>query len=194
MSHKLITAPTVEPLDADTLKAWCRIDGAADDAILTGLCIPAARQACEAATGRALLTQTWEVVLDAWPDDAAIELLRAPVLTVASIKYIDTTGVERSLAGSAYALDKDSEPGWVLPAYGTVWPEALDTANAIRVRYTAGYGAAATDVPQALRMWIALHAAAAYQNREASQEGTRPLAANPALAGLLDPYRLLVCR
>jgi len=194
MAHKLITAPAAEPLDAATLKTWCRIDGSDDDAILTGLCIPAARMACEAATGRALITQTWETVLDAWPAAGAIELLRAPVLAIDSVKYITTSGVEITLDGSAYALDKDSEPGWLLPAYGTDWPAALDTANAIRVRYSAGYGPAAADVPQALRMWIALHAAAAYQNREAFQEGDRPLAANPALSGLIDPYRLLVVR
>lgn len=194
MAHKLITAPTVEPIDVATLKAWCRIDASDEDAILTGLCIPAARQACETATGRALITQTWEAVLDAWPASSAIELLRAPVLAITSVKYIDTNGVEQTLDSSAYALDKDSEPGWLLPAYGTDWPEARDTANAIRVRYTAGYGAAASDVPQALRMWIALHAAASYQTRESVQESDRPLTVNPALAGLIEPYRLLVVR
>jgi uncharacterized phiE125 gp8 family phage protein len=192
MAHKLITAPTVEPLDAATLKLWCRIDGTDEDTLITSLFIPAARQACEHATGRALIAQTWESVLDGWPAASAIELLRAPVLAITSVKYIDTAGVEQTLSGAAYALDKDSEPGWLLPAYDTDWPEARDTANAIRVRYTAGYGTAATDVPQALRMWIALHAAAAYQSREAVSE--KPLSINPALDGLLDPYRLLVFR
>lgn len=192
MAHKLITAPTVEPIDAATLKLWCRIDGTDEDALLTSLFIPAARQACENATGRALITQTWEAVLDGWPAASAIELLRAPVLAITSIKYIDTAGVEQTLDSADYALDKDSEPGWLLPAYDTDWPEARDTANAIRVRYTAGYGAAATAVPEPLRMWIALHAAAAYMAREAVSD--KPLSLNPALDGLLDPYRLLVFR
>lgn len=191
MAHKLITAPTVEPLDAATLKLWCRIDGTDEDTLLTSLFIPAARQACENATGRALLSQTWEVVLDAWPAGEAIELMRAPVLAITSVKYIDTAGVEQTLSGAAYALDKDSEPGWLLPAFDTTWPEARDTANAIRVRYTAGYGTAATDVPQALRMWIALHAAAAYQSREATSE--KPLSNNPALDGLISPYWIPYC-
>lgn len=192
MAHKLITAPTVEPLDAATLKLWCRIDGTDEDALLTSLFIPAARLACENATGRALITQTWEVVLDAWPAAKAIELPRVPVLGITSVKYIDTAGVEQTLDSADYALDKDSEPGWLLPAYDTDWPEARDTANAVRVRYTAGYGAAATAVPEPLRMWIALHAAGAYQSREAVNE--KPLSINPALDGLLDPYRLLVFR
>lgn len=192
MAHKLITAPATEPLDATTLKLWCRIDASTEDDILTGLCIPAARLACENATGRALITQTWEAVLDAWPAAAAIELLRAPVIAVTSVKYIDTDGVEQTLDASAYALDKDSEPGWLLPAYDTDWPEARDVANAVRVRYTAGYGLAAADVPQALRMWIALHAAAHFNSREAAQD--RPLSVNPALDGLLDPYRVMVFR
>ena len=90
-------------------------------------------------------------MLDGWPAAGAIELPRAPVLAVTSVKYINTSGVETTLAPSAYALDKDSEPGWLLPAYDTDWPEARDTANAVRVRYTAGFGTAATDVPQPLR-------------------------------------------
>jgi uncharacterized phiE125 gp8 family phage protein len=192
MAHKLITAPTVEPLDATTLKLWCRIDGSDEDTLLTSLFIPAARLACENATGRALITQTWESVLDGWPAASAIELLRAPVIAITSVKYIDTAGVEQTMDSADYALDKDSEPGWLLPAYDTDWPEARDTANAVRVRYTAGYGATAADVPQALRMWIALHAAAAYQSREAASD--KPLHINPALDGLLDPYRVLVFR
>lgn len=192
MSHNLITGPTVEPLDAATLKLWCHIDGTDEDALLDGLFIPAARQACEHATGRALLIQTWEVVLDSWPAAVAIELPRAPVIAISSVKYIDPAGVQQTMDSALYALDKDSAPGWLLPAYDTAWPDLRETANAVRVRYTAGFGTAATDVPQALRMWIALHAAAAYQSREATSE--KPLSVNPALAGLLDPYRLLVVR
>lgn len=193
MAHRLITGPTVEPLDAATLKLWCRIDVADEDALLTGLCIPAARAACENAIGRALLEQTWEVVLDAWPSASAIELPRVPVLAVTSVKYINASGVDTTLAPGAYALDKDSEPGWLLPAYGTDWPEARDTANAIRVRYTAGFGTAAADVPQPLRMWIALHASAHYKARDAWVDN-RYIVENPALRGLIDPYRLMVFR
>lgn len=193
MAHRLITGPTVEPLDIATLKSWCRIDVADEDTLLTGLCIPAARAACENAIGRALLSQTWEVVLDAWPPASAIELPRAPVLAITSVKYINTAGVDTTIDSSAYALDKDSEPGWLLPAYGTDWPEARDTANAIRVRYTAGFGTVATDVPQALRMWIALHASAHYKARDAWVDN-RYIVENPALRGLIDPYRLMVFR
>lgn len=192
MAHKLITGPAAEPVDLATLKAWCRIDGSDEDGLLTGLLIPAARLACERATGRALISQVWEVVLDAWPAAQAVELMRAPVLNVVSVKYVDTAAVEQTLDSGAYALDADSEPGWVLPAYGTDWPETLDTANAVRIRYTAGYGAAASDVPEPLRMWIAQHAAAAYRTREATSD--RPLTLNPALDGLLDPYRLMMQR
>lgn len=193
MAHKLITAPTVEPIDVATLKSWCRIDVPDEDTLLTALCIPAARLACENAIGRALLEQTWEVVLDAWPSASAIELPRSPALAITSVKYINTSGVETTLDPSAYALDKDSEPGWLLPAYGTDWPEARFTANAIRVRYTAGYGTTAADVPQSLRMWIALHAAAHYEGRSAWVDN-RYVVENPALSGLIDPYRIMVFR
>lgn len=189
MGHKLITGPTVEPIDLATLKAWCRIDVTAEDTLLETLCIPAARTDCENAIGRVLLSQTWEVVLDGWPSQQSIKLPAAPAIAITSVKYIDTDGVEQTLSGSAYMLDKDSEPGWVLPAYGTTWPEAMDTANAVRVRYTAGYGTAATAVPHPLRVWVALRAAALWENRSALSD--RPLNINPALSGLIDPYRII---
>jgi hypothetical protein len=51
-----------------------------------------------------------------------------------------------------YVLDSHSEPGWVLPAADTVWPDTYDTANAVNVNYTAGYG---DEAPGAVKLWIA---------------------------------------
>jgi len=68
MTLRLITAPSAEPATVDEVKLDARIDGPELDATIE-LLIKAARQRCEDLTGRALITQTWELVLDEFPVD-----------------------------------------------------------------------------------------------------------------------------
>lgn len=187
MTTRLITAPATEPVTLADAKLQCRVDDATDDTLITSLII-AAREQCEHILQRALITQTWEKVLDAFPEDNDIELLNPPILAITSIKYIDAvTANEVTLVSNQYSLDKDSEPGWVMPAYGVTWPTALDIANAVRVRYTAGYGAAA-DVPAAIKNWILLAVKELYDGCGDGQEyGKLP---NDFCSGMLDRYRI----
>jgi uncharacterized phiE125 gp8 family phage protein len=75
-----------------------------------------------------------------------------------------------------------------VPARGKAWPDTSDEINAVRVRYTAGYGDSADDVPAAIRQWILLHVGAMYDRREAvDAAGMQPLS---FLCSLLDPYRV----
>ena len=62
-----ITAPATEPIDLATAKLHCRVDGTDEDTLIAAL-IVAAREQAEHETGRALVTQTWEQVHDAFPD------------------------------------------------------------------------------------------------------------------------------
>lgn len=59
-------------------------------------CAKAATEAAEQMTGRAIMPQTWELTLDAFPD--ALELTRVPVASVTSLKYFDATGTEQTLS------------------------------------------------------------------------------------------------
>src|SRR5580765_8015305 len=66
MSLSLFAAPAAEPLTLSEVKAHLRIDTTDEDAYLTTL-ITVARMRCEGATRRALITQTWDWVIDRWP-------------------------------------------------------------------------------------------------------------------------------
>lgn len=185
MALKLITAPTEEPVSLAEATLHLRVDHSADDTLITAL-IAAARDFAEHQTGRAFCTQVWELALDAFPADV-FKLPRAPLASVTSIKYDDTAGVEQTLAPSAYYVDTHSVPGEVVPAYGTEWPAALDAANAVRVRYVAGYGAAAA-VPAGIKQWMLVRIGTLYQRREeVAAGGVQPL---PYVDRLLDPYRV----
>lgn len=190
MTLKLITAPSLEPVTLAEAKLHLRVDTADEDALISAL-ITAARQRAEHHLQRSLVTQTWERVLDAFPE-AEIELGVPPVQGITSIVYADAQGVTQTISAAAYVLDAVRDPGWVLPASGYAWPATASTVNAVRVRFTSGYGAPSA-VPESIKAWIKLHIGALYENREAVVSGNS--AASTELAGrftdgLLDPYRI----
>lgn len=114
--------------------------------------IKAARVAAENMTRRAFITQTWDLYLDCFPG-WEIHLPKPTLQSVSAITYIDTNGVEQTLAADQYLVDAKSEPGRVMPAFGLVWPVTRYQANAVKVRFVAGYGAAAA-VPDGIKQWM----------------------------------------
>jgi len=162
MTLLLITPPAIEPISLAEARLQCRIDDTVDDTLLA-IYIQSARQQAEHRLGRSLITQTWERVLDAWPTD--IRLGRPPVLSVVSVTYIGADLQEHTVPSTDYALDSTTEPGYVIPV--STWPTAADVANAVRVRFTCGYGPAATDVPAPVRSWMLLTVGALSAQREA---------------------------
>lgn len=158
MSVKVVVEPADEPVTLAEAKAYLKVEVSDDDALI-GVLITAARKACEAHTQRSLAAKTYELALDEFP--AEFELPYPPALAVVSLKYIDESGVEQTLDQSAYALDDASEPGWVLPAFGTDWPSTRAVANAVKLRYTAG---AAVEEAKVAMLFMLAHW---YENREA---------------------------
>ena len=183
---------TTEPLTTAEAKTHLRVTISADDAYIDAL-VKACRQTAEKELRRSLITQTWERTLDAFPTtaNAEIRLDMPPVIAITSVKYLESVaGTLLTLNATSYTLDSKSEPGWLVPAYGYVWPDTYATINAVTVTYTAGYGAAAADVPQAIKQWILVHVGHYYENREATMPGVSitPL---PFVGGLLDGYRVV---
>ncbi|MGL6245642.1 head-tail connector protein [Pseudomonas sp.] len=188
MSYKVIVGPTEEPVTLAEAKAQCSIDGNEFDALLTG-CIAAARQRAEHETGRALCTQTRQLALDSFP--AAFVLRGAPVQSLVSLVYLGSDGVERTLDPQDTLLDKDSAPGYLLPAYGKAWPASRPVPNAVRVRYLCGYGGAA-EVPAAIKTWMLLAINALFEQRGAFVTGTiAPALPDRFWDSFLDPFRLI---
>lgn len=184
----VITAPAAEPISLTEAKLQCRVDHSTDDALL-GILIKAAREQAENELGRALITQTRELILDEFPEEVCV-LRGAPVQSLTSVKYLDTAGIEQTMDGADTLLDKDSSPGYLYPAYGTVWPATYAVPNAVRVRFACGYGAAGSSVPESIRHWMLIAIATWYAHRESIQAGQAISLPDRFWHRLLDPYRI----
>lgn len=188
MALKLITAPASEPVTLAEAKLHLRVEtGVTDDDAWITATIQAARERAEHITNRAFITQTWELALDAFPA-AEIKLPKPPLASITSVSYTDSAGVDQTLSNTLYTPDLYSTPGWLLPAYGTSWPATRASANAVRVRYVAGYGAAAA-VPQGIKNWMLLVIGQLYAERGTiGQPGV--IGELPYVDRLLDAYRV----
>jgi len=189
MALTLITAPATEPVTLADAKAHCRVEHAIDDTLITAL-IVAARLAAEHDLHRPLITQTWEASFEDFPASGGgdgIPLGKYRPIAITHVKYLNLDGVDTTLDPSAYELESVSVPGYVYPIYGTSWPDARQIYNSVRVRFTAGYGAAAA-VPQCVKQWMLLMVGAMYTFREASTD--RAQSSLPFINSLLDPERV----
>lgn len=143
--------------------------GGDEDTYLENL-LTTAREQVEEETWRALITQTWTLKLDEFPDCGEILLPRPPCQSVTSISYQDTANVTQTLAASQYTVITDDEPGRIVEAYNVDWPDTYDVPNAVTITYVAGYGLA-NAVPKRLKHAIMMLAAHWYENREAVGSG-----------------------
>jgi len=191
MALTLVTAPTVEPVSLAEAKSHLRVDITDDNAYITSL-ITVVRMQVEEWLRRALITQTWRLTLDTWPA-ADHFLLPWPALqSVAGVAYIDDDGDSNTFSASKYIVDTDSEPGRVALNRGETWPgDTLQAINGVQVTYVAGYGDAASDVPEAIQQAILLQIGDLYENREATLIAQGATVTQlPAAERLLWPYRV----
>jgi uncharacterized phiE125 gp8 family phage protein len=165
-SLKLATAPAVEPISLDEAKLHLRVDISDDDTLITSQ-IQTARRRAEKIAGRAFITQTWDYVLDAFPQGDTLEIPKPPLQSITSIKYYDQDGTEYTLSSDDYYVDTYGEPGRVVLKSSATWPSiTLREANGVVVRFMAGYGDA-DDVPEEFKQAIYLLVGHFYENREA---------------------------
>lgn len=188
MSSILLTAPAIEPLSLDEARAFLRVETGDDDEVIAAL-IAGARRHVEAQTRRALITQSWRLVLDAWPDDGRIAVRPAPLRALTAARVYDADGGTLALDTQAFVPDLGASAlafmAWTLPAPGRL-------AAGLELDVIVGYGDGARDVPEPLRQAVRLLVAHWYENRGLVLAGAAPTALLPAtVAALLAPYRML---
>ena len=187
MALKLITAPLPIVTTAE-IKKHVRAEYFTDDDGYLEACIAAATDHIDGKDGwlgRALGTQTSDLVLDEFPCEG-IRIPLPPLQSVTYLRYVSPeTGLETDLTvNTDYQVDVYSEPGWIMPG-ANGWPAIMDTINAVRVRFVAGY----ETVPPAIKQAVMLLAAHYYENRESVVLDVKPTVLPQAVDALLYPRR-----
>lgn len=179
---RVIDEVTIEPITLAEAKLHLRVDDDGgsppshpDDTLITAQ-IRAAREWCEGYLGLSLATQTLEVgrsgYVDRW-SGSGIMLPYGPVISISSVMYRDSDGVDQTVPPSDYVIDTFSAP------YATSvldLPSAYTLPNAVKVQYVAGYslpGASPQDtspLPWSLRAMILVVLGHLYENREETTE------------------------
>lgn len=173
-ADKLIVAPSTEPITVEEARGVLRLDTTAHDTYVASL-ITSAREFFEETTGRALIQQDWVAAINSLPNDGqgdlwwdgvregsinhisaacarVIELPKAPLMSVISVvSYDDQNNDTEDTVLSRYYQNTISTPGQLVLNNGAVWPVFTRPINGLEINYRAGYGAAASDVPIAIR-------------------------------------------
>ncbi len=189
----LVTPAAKMPVSVIEARQHCRASDA-DDAVLA-LYLAAAVQSVQDATNRALVTETWRLSADGFPT-GCLTLPWAPLLAVTEVKYWtdEAVPVDTLLASTVYQVEAPSgptgPPGRLMLGPSQSWPAVQPgRADAVRITFTAGYGAEASTVPAPLRAAVLLMVGSMYEFREA--DAARALTENPAVNRLLSPYRVI---
>ena len=176
MATTIAPHPSLVPVEE--VKAFLRIAGSDEDALVAGL-VRTATELCEAFTRRALIEREIGETIPARP--AWSRLGHTPVRAILEVSGVDAGGAAMLLPSGDYAVDIDAAgDGWVRITGG-------GSAGRVLVRYRAGLAGDWNGVPEPLRHGVVRMAAHLYTHRDL-EGGAGPPA---AVTALWLPYRRL---
>jgi len=143
-------APATEPVTLAEAKAQCRVDGTDSDTELT-LYISAAREFVEKYTGSRLVSQTVLMQGSSFDD----ELPDAPLISVTSVKYLDTDGTEQTLSTDVYEVVTTGLSPAIRLKVDQSFPAIRDASDAVRVTAVCGYSELPTPIKAAILLIVA---------------------------------------
>jgi len=187
-SLKVITAGDAV-LTLSEVKLHLKIDSSADDTLITNL-ISAATESCQEYTNRYFTTTVVEQYSDTF--DGVKQLYKSPVISITHIKYYDSNNSLQTWDAANYIVDNVSQPARIGLEVQKAYPIIADRMNAVVVKYSVGYGAAA-DVPQAIKSAILLTIGNLYENRQSVITGRTATELPLSSQYLLNQFKVQVC-
>lgn len=193
MGLKLVSGPATYPLTMVEAKSHLRVDHSSENDLIE-LFLKAATQNAEKFLGRALIDQTWDLFLDAFPADG-IAIPLPPTIDVIGVFYRDTAGVEQEFSATSYDVNDTGEDTVVALVTSGSWPATNTAGNAVRVRFRAGYidnsfsppvGEVSFDIKAAILLTLG----SLYANRERVVVGTISSELPWGAEQLLRPHRV----
>jgi uncharacterized phiE125 gp8 family phage protein len=142
--------PASEPVTLAQAKTQCGVTDSGSDAELT-LLISAARAYVQSYCGIRLVSQTVAVKCDSFTDMARLPV--APVISVASISYVDAAGDTQTLPTSEYEVRNEGLSPSIVLKFGKSWP-AIRSGSRITVTAVAGFATIPADIVVAMMLFI----------------------------------------
>jgi uncharacterized phiE125 gp8 family phage protein len=184
----LTSGPATEPISLADAKLHARVDGDAEDILISSLVL-AARMHIERNLDIALIRQSWSLYLDRWPDAAFVELPLGPLISVDAVRLYSPANTFVTLDPSLFVVDAASRRPRLARNQGQSWPLPGRAINGIEIAFTAGYGEAEEDVPMPIRQALRMLVAHWYEAREPVLFGETADPVPATVAHLLKPYR-----
>ena len=189
MTAILRIEPAIEPISLDEAKQHLRVDSTDEDVLIQSL-ISAARLHLETLTNRVFISQSWTILRDAWPKSNVLELPIGPVSEVEEIRVLEGDDVTLIISPALYLVDTGNVPSRIAMRDFSGWPRPRQVLNGIEIDIVAGYGPAATDVPQALRHAILLLMAHWFEHREPIAMGSGAVMVPGGVDAIVSSYRV----
>jgi len=187
MISYLLAGPAEEPVSLAEARAFLRLDDTAEDGLVTTL-IAAARLHVESVTGRALVEQSWRLVLDSWPVDGVVALPVSPLVSLTSITAFDEDGDDHVVPLAQFEAASGVTPArLILPRTVDGMP-VLRERFGIEVDYVAGFGDA-IDVPSDLKRGVLALVAHWFEHRDAVMVAGSGAVIPPGFGQMISPYR-----
>lgn len=179
----LLDGPAIEPISLMEAKTWLKLDDSAEDDLVQAL-IVAARLMVEAEIGQVLVGQTWRLVGDFWPPCEQIPVRIGQVLSVVGARVYSVEGQPTAIASGTITILPERDPPVIVPSFRPVPGRAT---SGIEIDLRLGFGEAAADVPETIRLAIRRLVALWYENRGDSGDMNSGLP--PQIRALLRPFR-----
>ena len=177
--------PAQLPVTLTEMKQFLRIDGDDENELLSTF-LETAVTSAEQFLRRSLITQTWKLTLDRFPELAngryadfegmierpvsyvlnqagEIYLPRGKANSVTSLVTYDDSNTTSTFSASNYTLNTATDR--ISLNSGQAWPGALRDRAAVEITYVAGYGLTSASVPQPIRTAIMMAAGKIYDER-----------------------------
>lgn len=186
MTYVLTTPPIAEPLALAEVKAHLRLDDGQED-VLLGALIRTARDFLEKETGLCLMTQGWRLYLDRWPADGIVRIAKTPVRAIESVTVYGGDGAPSQVSLQDHLLDAEGRPARLWLRHR---PEAGRALNGIEIEFSAGFGEAATEVPDNLKRAMLTHIGQMFAFRGVLSPDQQPGGIPDGYERLIAPFRM----
>jgi uncharacterized phiE125 gp8 family phage protein len=186
------TAPAELALTMQEVKNRIKVEMTdQDDDEFIMLLIGATQGHAEDVTRRQFVEATFTYTIDAFPSGDEIELPKPPLVSVTSVKYIDTSGVQQTFSSGNYDTITDQEPGFIRLGYNKEWPSTRDQPDAVEVIFKAGYGTQSS-VPAELKCAMGMHLGHHYDHRKSVEigQGITMVEVPQGYEDLIYPFRV----